>query len=179
MMPRLLEGLRPRERRLALAALLVIGSWLFVSGVVRPLAARGGEVRRHVETQREKLDALRRVLAQASDIEQDYQQLAVYLDGADGEPAQGAFFSELESIARSVGVTLNLKPRHTKTDERISRLEVELDVEGSQQNLLAFLDALLRMPKLVAIDRLRLSTIPAREGFLRANLVLSKLSILN
>ena len=169
--------LRPAERRLALIAIVVIGCWLVVSLVLHPLMAHRDVVRQQVETQSEKLDALYRVLSQADDVDQIYQQYAPYLDGADGEPAHGIFFSELESLARASGVTMNLKPRPGKTEGRVSRLEVELDVEGPQASLLAFLDSILQMPRLVAIDRLRLSTTPAKEGVLRANLVLRKLSV--
>ena len=178
MIGRLLARLRPAERRLALIAMAVIGCWVFVSVIVQPLLAHRAEVRQRIQTQSEKLDALHRVLAQSGDIEQAYSQIAPYLDGTEDEPAHGVFFSELESVARSANVTLNLKPRPAKSEGRISRLDIELDVEGSQADLLSFLDSILRMPKLVAIDRLRLSTTPAREGILRANLVLRKLSLL-
>ena len=167
------SALRPAERRLALIAVMVIGCWAFVSLVVQPLLVRRDVVRQQVETQSEKLEAIHRVLSQADAVDQVYQQYAPYLDTADG----GTFFSELESVARTASVTMNLKPRPVKTDGRVSRLEVELDVEGPQANLLAFLDSVLQMPKLVAIDRLRLSTTPAKEGVLRANLILRKLSI--
>ena len=172
-----LQTLRPRERRLALTAAVVIGCWFFVSWIVQPLLDRLREVRVRVETQTEQLEALRRLLVRAPAVEQEYQQFAAYVDGTDDAAAQGAFLSALESLSRETGVTLNLKPRPLKTEERVSHFEVELDIEGSQERLLAFLDELLRMPKLVAIDRLRISTVPAREGLLRANLVLQKLSL--
>ena len=177
MNPFTLHALRPRERRLALTAAVVIGCWLFVSWIVQPLLTRGREVGLRVETQTEKLDALRRLLVRAPALEQEYQQLAAYVDGADDAATQGAFLSALESLSRETGVTLNLKPRPVKTEGRMSRFEVELDIEGSQDRLLAFLDELLRMPKLVAVDRLRISATPAREGLLRANLILQKLSV--
>ena len=177
MNPVTLHALRPRERRLALTAAVVIGCWLVISWIVQPLLTRGREVRLRVETQTEKLDALRRLLVRAPALEQAYQQLAAYVDGTDDATTQGAFLSELESLSRETGITLNLKPRPIKTEGRVSRFEVELDIEGSQAHLLTFLDELLRMPKLVAIDRLRISTVPAREGLLRANLVLQKLSV--
>ena len=41
--------------------------------------------------------------------------------------------------------------------------------------LLSFLDALIRAPKLLVIDRLRLSAVAGKEDRLRANLVLQQL----
>jgi hypothetical protein len=51
-----------------------------------------------------------------------------------------------------------------------------LDVEGPQQNLLAFLDALLAMPRLITIERLRLSTFASKERLLRANLIIQRVT---
>ena len=59
----------------------------------------------------------------------------------------------------------------------MSRFEVELDVDGSQQELMTFLDALLRMPKLIAVERIRISSVPAKADLLCANLVIQKLTL--
>ena len=168
---------RPRERRLALIAGVVIGCWLLVSWLVQPLWDRTRELRARVESQTEKLKALNQLLAQASAIEREHQQVAGYLTREEEEQAQSAFLNELEALARGLGLQLNLKPRQVKPEERFSRFEVELDVEGAQDRLLAFLDGLLGMPRLIAIDRLRLSSVPANEHALRANLVIQKLTL--
>ena len=168
---------RPRERRLALIAGVVIGCWLLVSWIVQPLWDRARDLRVRVESQTEKLEAINRLLAKASIIEHEHQQVAGYLTREEGREAQGAFLNELEALARTSGLQLNLKPRPVKPEERFSRFEVELDVEGSQERLLAFLDGLLNLPKLLVIDRLRLASVPAKEHALRANLVIQKLTL--
>jgi len=168
---------RPRERRLALLAAVVIGVYALVSWMVEPLWNRTRDLRHHIETQQGKLAALSDLLKQAPAIEQDRAEVAAYLSGDEGEEG-GAFLSELEALARRSRVQLNLKPRSAKREERVSRFEVELDVEGSQETLLAFLDELLRMPRLLTIDRLRIASLPSKERSLRANLVIQKLTIL-
>ena len=168
---------RPRERRLALIAGVVIGCWLLVSWIVQPLWDRARDLRAHVESQTEKLDALNHLLAQAAVIEQEHQQIAGYLTREEEEQSQSAFLNELEALARGSGLQLSSKLRSVKPEERFSRFEVELDVEGAQERLLTFLDGLLGMPKLIAIDRLRLSSVPANEHALRANLILQKLTL--
>ena len=115
--------------------------------------------------------------AQAAVVRREHRQVAGYLMREEEREAQSAFLNELETLARTSGLQLNLKPRLEKSEERFSRFEVELDVEGAQENLLAFLDGLLGMPTLLAIDRLRLSSVPAKEHALRANLVLQKLTL--
>ena len=169
---------RPRERRLALVATLVIGCWLLVSWLVQPLWDRAHDLRARVESHTKKLDALSRLLAQEPSIEQAYQQIAGYLSAEENEQAQGsAFLNELESLLRGADLQMNFKPRPMKREERLSRFEVEVDVEGSQEKLLRFLDQLFLMPKLIAIERLRLSSVPGKEQLLRANLILQKLTL--
>ena len=170
-------ALGPRERRLTLITAVVIGSWMVVSVLVQPLWDRTRELQLHVETQTEKLDAIRRLLEQAPSIEREYQQMSAYLETEGQEQAQGSFLNELEALSRTSNLQLNLKPRPVKLDERVSRFEVELDVEGVQGSLLAFLDALLSMPRLIAVERLRISSVPTKDHVLRANLVVQKLAL--
>ena len=168
--------LKPRERRLALLAAMLIGCWVVVSWVVLPLCDRVRDLRLRVEAHTERLRSLGHLLAHAPEIERDAAAYAGYLEAADTEQASRAFLEELETLARRSNVELNLKPRPGKREERLSRFEVELDVEGSQPSLMAFLDELLRMPKLITIERLRISTAPAKPDLLRATLVLQKLT---
>jgi Tfp pilus assembly protein PilO len=158
-------------------ASVLIGCWALLSWLVQPMWERVRDLRLRVETQTERFEALSRLLAQAPSIEREYAQMAAYLEPEDNEQAQGSFLSDLEALSRGANVQLSLKPRPMKREERSSRFEVELDVEGSQQNLMIFLDALLRMPRLIAIDRLRISTVPAKENALRANLVIQQLTL--
>ena len=169
--------LRPRERRLALIAGVVVGCWLFVSWLVQPLWDRLSDLCLRVEHQTEKLEALNRLAKQVPAIEERYQRVAAYLAGEDDERAQSAFLNELELLSRGSELHVNLKQRPPKREERLSRFEVELDVEGAQDALLAFLDRLIAMPTLMAVERLRLSTIPTKADQLRANLVIQHLAI--
>ena len=168
--------LRPRERRLALIAAVMIGAWVIVSWLVQPLWDRVHDLQLHVETQREKFDALSHLLAQAPSIERTSQSLAAFLQAEDGEQVQEAFLAELEDLSRRSNLRMNSKQRPMKRTERVNRFEVELDLEGSQKDLLAFLDALLTMPKLLTIERLRIVSVPTKENTLRANLVINRVS---
>ncbi len=172
-----LTAFRPRERRLALLAVVIIGCWVVVSWILQPLWDRVQALRLRVAAQTKKLEALNHLVTQASAIERDYQQVAGYLETQDVDRVQGAFLNELETLSRNAGLEPNLKPKTVQRDGRVTRYEVELDVEGSQEKLLAFLDALFRIPRLIAIERLRLSIVPAKEQVLRANVVIQKLSL--
>lgn len=168
--------LGPRERRLVLVAGAMIGCWLLVSWVVQPLWDHARDLHVRVQTHTEKLDALSRLLTRLPSIERQYQQVAGYLVVEDDEAAHSAFLNELEALTRRSGVQMNLKRRAAREEERLSRFEVELDVEGSQDNLLTFLDNLLGMPALIVVERLRISIVPTKAQALRANLVIQKLT---
>ena len=172
-----IASLQPRERRLALVAAVLIGCWVLLGWLIQPLWERVQTLHSRVETQRQKLDGITRLLDRAPAIERRFQTSAGYLEQGDDEQAQSMLLNELESLSRDTGVRLNLKPRSASPDAHLSRFEVELDAEGSQANLLGFLDALLKMPKLLTVERLRIATVPAKQDLLRATVVLQKLSI--
>ena len=175
-LPRPGPALRPRERRLALVAAVMIGCWAALSWVVHPLWDHLRTLHLRIDTQTEKLEALNRLLAAAPAIERGYAVATPYLASGTDEQAQGRLLHELETLSRQTQVRLNLKPRPVKRDERGSRFEVELDVEGAQQPLLAFLDALFQTPWLMTIERLRMFTAPTNPSVLRANLVIQALA---
>ena len=169
--------LRPRERRLALIAAVVIVCWGCIAWLMEPLWQRLRALHIRIAGQTEKMEGLSRLLAQAPAIEREYQGLAPYLAGGEEAQAPDAFLNDLETLSRTLNLQLNLKPRPVKREDRMSRFEVEVDLEGPQQSLLAFLDALFQMPRLMTIDRLRISTVPAKENILRANLVVHQLTL--
>ena len=172
-----MPALRPRERRLALIAGVFIGCWGLISGVAHPLWVRGRDLQAHMQTQSEKLRSISRLLASATTIERTYQQVAPYLELGDDDRVQRACLAELETLSRQSGIKLNLKPHPMRREERTSRFDVDVDVEGSQQELLAFLDTLLRLPRMMTIERVRIATVPARENVLRANLSVQYLTV--
>lgn len=167
----------PRERRLALVAAVIIACWGFLGWVVQPMLNRSYELQRYAETHTEKLQALRRLERQAALTEQRYQAYAGYLESVDDEHAQGLFLDELEALSTKSNVQINFKPRPGRREERVSRFEVELDVEGSQQHVMAFLDELFHLLKLIEIERIRITAVPMKSDVLRANLLLQKLTV--
>ncbi len=167
-----LSRFHPRERRLALMAAVITACWVVVSWVMQPLWDRIKDLRQHVESQTGKLAAFSGLLEQAPSVERSHQQFAAYLSATDDAQGQGAFLNELETLCRAATLQLNLKPRPVTHADRVSRFEVELDVEGAQANLLAFLDSLLHLPKLVSLERIRMSSVPTKENTLHANVVI-------
>src|SRR3989338_3957296 len=135
---------RPRERRLAFISALFLLSGGVVSWVVQPLWDRVRDLQLHVDTQLEKLEAVNRLLAQEPSVSSRHQALAFHLPVEGGEQDEGSLLHELEALSSRSQLKLNLKPHPARAGERVSRLEVELDVEGSQEKLLGFLDEIGR-----------------------------------
>ncbi len=172
-----LAALKPRERRLALGAGVVIGCWLAVSLLLQPLSDRAKELGERIDRQRQRLTALTRMLEAAHRRPEADRSVAQWLlASAADEAGRSALLSDVEALSRTTQVQLNLKPRPVVPEGRMDRFEVEMDVEGSQEQLLAFLDGLLRLPRLVTVERLRLSSIPTKEQRLRATVVIQQLS---
>lgn len=167
--------LRSRERQLLLYAAVILGCWTFLSWVVQPLWDRMRDLHLRVETHREKLESLSQLLTQAPAIVREHRELAPYLETAPDEQIRRGFLNELESLSRQSNVQLNLKPRPMKETERSTRFELEVDVEGRQEHMMTFLDGLLAMPRLMSIERLRISSLPSKPEFLRANLIVQRL----
>ena len=174
-MTKRLLTLHPRERRLLLGSMAIGGCWALTAGFVQPLWDRVRESRLSVETHVKKLGMLSHLVTQAQLIEQEYHRLIGYLDQRGTDQARGAFLNELEALSRTAGVTLNLKPRPIKEVDHLNRFEVEVDAEGSSEHVLAFLDALMRMPSLVTIERLRIAIQPSKARQLRASLLVQRI----
>lgn len=171
-----LPALKPRERRLALIAVVFIASWALIAWLVQPLWDRLRELHLDVGTHTEKFQAMQRLLEEAPAIERDYERYAPYLQSPDDDGTPQAFMKGLEAMSRRSSVQINLKPHQRKSDKDVTQFEVEIELEGSQPNLLAFLDELLLVKTLITIERLRLSTAPT-PGLLRANLLLQRLTL--
>ena len=163
---------QPSERRLAIVAGVVIGVWMVVSFIIQPMWNRKESLRLAVEAKMEKLEAVNRLIGESGTIEQSYANQEGFFAAESEEVAQRGLLAEIESLSRTSSLQLNLKPKQTKQQNHADRFEIELEVQGPQAQLLGFLDSLFGLPKLVSIQRLRITTVPAQGDVLRANLVI-------
>ena len=170
----------PRERRLLLITVMAIGCWLLVSGIVVPLKEWAGRLHEDVESRAATLDSLGRLLARRASIDQEYAAVEAYItgNGNGGQATEAGFLAELEQLAQTSGLQINLKPKPMRQDSQVNRIGVELDLHADESQLIGFLDAVLQMPALIEIQRLHISGVPGKPGILRAQLHLEKLALL-
>ena len=167
---------KPRERRLLLVTSILIGCLVLVSWIVVPLGNRASDLEQRVVAQTLKVDTLSRLLAHQLTIEQTYQAVSSYLSEDGEEVVEAAFLADLERLAHQANVQLNLKPKPTKQEGHLRHLGVELDFHATQEQLFMFLDLLLRMPRLVQIERLHIASAPGKPDLLRTQLLLEQLT---
>lgn len=168
--------LSARERRLTLIAAMLIGAWAAVSWVVEPLWFRARQAEQHVEIQTRKFQQFGDLFAERDAIEQQYQAIVPYLGGGNAQAPAG-FLGELEVLAKRADVQVDLKPKPVKQQGDLSRLGVELQLQATQAQLFAFLDALLTMPRLIEVERLQISSAPGQADILRAYLVIEQVTL--
>lgn len=169
--------MRPAEFRLGLIAAGLIACWGLVGWVLQPQWDRLKDLELNLDTHTQRYQAFAQLFAQAADVEARHEQVRPYLESAQAAGAQDTLLVELEQLSREARVLLNLKPRPVKAEKNAQRYELELDLEGTQEDLMSFLDGLFRLPRLFTVERLRLSTIPARAEVLRANLILQHVTL--
>jgi len=165
----------PRERHLMLLTAVVLLVSGLVSWILLPGWGRLTSMTERADLTQEKLARLQALVKERPRIEQDYQRYADLVSDEPAELLQRGFLDELDQLAQASGLQLNLKPRPAQRDAQVSRLTVEMDAEGTQEALLAFLDRLLAAPILIEVDRLRLSASPSSQSPLRTHLVVAKL----
>ncbi|MBI2885559.1 MAG: hypothetical protein HYY15_05250 [Candidatus Omnitrophica bacterium] len=173
-MPRIMRDLQPRERRLGLLAAIIIGGWMLLAGVVEPLWHDVRAATSLVEARTEKLQALNRLMEEAPAIEREYRAAAPYVTAE--EQGIDAVLSELEALSRNVALPLSLKPRQAPGAAGTGR-EVELEIEGPQEQVLRFVDGLFGMNRLLVIERVQLSSVPMADRELRASLLVQVLRV--
>ena len=162
-----------RERTLAVAAAAALGLWLLVAVVILPLWDRLPELRDRAALAQEKIQRLRELSGRRS---AGGPQAVDSLWRSEQSPEllQRDFLEEIEQWARSDEIQINLRPKPLARGKDTVRLGLELDIESTQEALLAFLDQLLSQPALLEIDRLKIGLSASKERPLRTTALVNK-----
>lgn len=165
-----------REQRLAFVTGVAILTGVVVSKGLAPGWQRWQDLRDQAGMSLQKLQRLQGLVEQQPAVEAAYQQHADLLSADEAEPAQRRFLDDLDLLAQGQ-LRLDLKPRPAQTADGLTRLSIEIDAQGTQEAILAFLDQLLTSPAPVELERLRIFSSSSLEAPLRANLVVTKVLV--
>lgn len=167
-----LLGIAPQ--RLVVSGLLILawglGLWLGVR-----LGHRLARLNQEAAAAQQRLIHLQGLAARRPRISQTYQAYAGVFEEGSGHAWRQAFLEELEGCA-DAGVQLTLKPQAIRSHGDVSRLGVAMEIEATQEGLLAFLDRIFALSALVELDRLQVSTAASPDYPLKASLLVSKLT---
>ena len=168
---------KTHERMLAAMAVVVIAGAILGVWVIEPLIGKIGQARSEIEGKKTKLESVKRLIGESTRVNQEYQALAEFYEDQTGGVAPHAILDEIETLSSQLNLQLNLKPRGLKHDEDMEYFEIELEVQGSQDPMMSFLDELLRLRTLMLVERLRVTNAPTREHKLQANILLRQVKL--
>lgn len=168
-------ALQARERKLVLAASVILITWGMMTWFGFPLWDQFQTLQQQATVSGKKLARLRELVARKPLIEQQYRAYAGFWSEESDELIEGAFLDELEQLARSGQLQISVKPRPVQREGSVSRLGVEVDVDGTQAALLGFLQQLLAAPSLIELARLRVSTTVSTDRPLKGSVLVSKI----
>ena len=169
--------LSTRERQLAVAAAAVIGCWAAVAWLVLPLWDRAQRLGEQAANARRRLEAMQRLITREGDVARRDASYAAFHAASTGAPTAPSLLDALEEWARADGVQISLKPRPVRREGEVTRAAVEVDIEGGQDALLAFLRRILSQPALIELDRLKITMTAAAERPLRASLLVTQMTL--
>ena len=171
--------LSARERKLALLVGIGAPLWGLVNGVGLPLWDRLTQLDQQAQAAQRKLDRLVELAARKPAIERAYGEHADLFVSAEEsmEHIQRAFLDDLERLARAEQLQIDLRPKLVQDHRQVSRISVEVTIEATQEAALAFVDQVLKLPRLVELERLRIATTVSQERPLRVNLIVNHVVI--
>ena len=166
-----MKALTDRERLMALAAALTLGSAVIAARVLGPMWDHAQRLQAQVTRMSGQLHAAQRTSragAVGSEAAALIQQERLALQ--DPQP-QLRLFEELDVLARQSGVRLDLRPSASEEPGVLAALE------GGQAQVLAFLDAVMGMRRLISIEQVRLTGGGGAAGSVRMELALQLASL--
>lgn len=162
---------RLQTRYVILALGWVLGVWGLAD-----LSGRLAQRRQEVKTAQLQVQKYHAIVALKPRIASAYQAYASAFEPGSTRIGPQAFLEELEGCADG-SMQLNLKPqalRNQAKDADAKHLGVEVELEATQQGVMAFLDRLFALPSLVELERFHIAASASAEHPLKASLLVSK-----
>ncbi len=167
------EKLKPREKKILYVVVGLLVVLLGYHGVWNPLndkiASLDDEIFK-MEMRVRKAKILVRQKTDVAEAAKKYTNLDQLNAGTDEEET-AKLLSLIEETARAKSCSLSdVKPEPVKADKWIKRFQVDLNVEGSLEQLVNFIYELEHSPQLLKIERVSMSMKEDKSTNLRAQL---------
>lgn len=172
-----MRGISLRDRKRVLVVGVGLFSWLVIGLGGLPLWHRLTHLEQEAFSSRQSMAQFQELLRRQTIIEQQASAYANYASADSEEALQRRLLDELEEWAGEANAQLNLKPKPIQREGGVSRLGVEVELDSTQEVLLAFLDRVLTAPTLLELDRLQISAMASKDSPLRTHLTVSRVLI--
>ena len=175
----MLGGLARRERWLLGLALITAGLSVGYRFVIEPGVERWQALHQEIRAARVELERHRRMIARRDDVMTAYGQLGelARVEGSD-EEAMTLILQTIEGLARESGVRItDIKPQPVRTRSFYTEYGVELESEGTVQQLMKFIYELQLSSQMLRVDRMRLTTRSGAAPRLRGELLVRRIGL--
>ncbi len=167
-------NLSSREKRIALATVIVVGSALLYKFLVQPIAHRWFHSGRITTEEKGNLLRLRYALEIQEDVEKNYQtyKKAILAQGSDEEEL-ARFLREIENISKPLDVGIvSMKPLPIMDKGLYKRYTIQVEAEADILNLGRFLYEIKTSPFLIKVRRIQINA--KGEEIVRASLQMER-----
>ena len=136
--------LTQKEKVLAITFGIFFVSFLMERVVFQPFLNKLNDVNKQIDVSERRLQKVLYIDMQSAEITKSFDDVKVYLElGRTEEDALGVVMKKIEEIAQDSYVALNnMKPQTTKPEKKQTNYlykKIQLNVEGSQKDILQFL----------------------------------------
>ena len=155
-------------------AILAIG-WLLGVWLAFNMSHRAEQRRVELETAQQQVQKFQALAALKPRIAAQYQAYAAAFQEGEQQPGSQSLMGQLEGCADD-GMQLNLKPqaRSQPKDADSKQVSVEVELEATQQGVMAFLDRVFALPSLIEVEKFQMAGSASTDRPLRATLLVSR-----
>ncbi|MCX5678722.1 MAG: type 4a pilus biogenesis protein PilO [Candidatus Omnitrophica bacterium] len=172
--------LSKKEKIGLMAAIVVIALMLIDRLVISPIGNRIQRIDQEIKFSEKKLSRDLRNMNNKDIIEREYKKYKNYVkkSSVSDEEDVANILGEIEGLARSSSVSLvDIKPQAPKRADFYKEYAIEVEVEGSMEQVITFLHDLNSSAQLLRAVKLRIGLKDKELSAIKASLLVTKISI--
>ena len=169
-----------KERQFFYLTIFLVALFFADRFVFKPMAERLAKLEDEITRKEKSLLKGLRIEGKKENIFKEYKDIERYLNvGGSDEEITSELLREIERIGRETGISLSdIKPRSTQKRTQYREYMIEVRTESNMQDLIKFLYHLEGSNLLLRIQKLTLNLKEENSDVLKANMLISGISIL-